>query len=1192
MTHPINSVLLTHLALWLSVQNRWLPIIGWLILLFSPIPADAHSHIFSTSLPTQIPANPNSPVAEKQTQVPALEPDKPIERELAGGEAHVYQFTLAPGQYARVLVDQRAINIAVTLFGPAGEKIVESDVAEIGETEEVSLVADVAATFRLEVRSTQKTAPKGRYEIKITERRAATEQDRSRVAAERAVAEAVQLYGQQTADSLRKAIEKFQESLTFWRILKDLAGEATSLYRIAQVYISLGEKQKALDFCNQALPLTRAAGDRKGEAYTFALIGNVYYLFGDKQKALEFYSQALSLRRAVADRVGEGSSLNNIALTYWGLGERRKALDFYNQALPVFKSLGDRTKEGITLNNIGLAYSDLGEYQKALDFLNQALPLREAAGDRMGVAGTLNNMGRTCGRLGQWQQALDLLSRALEICKGLGYRQGLAGTLNNLAQTYASLGEDQKARDSLGQALEVYRAIGDHNGEATALNNLGAIYANLGEQQKAIVLYQQALDLARNVHTNEGQAIALDHMANSYSRLGERQKALAYYEQALTLQRAVGNPRFLAATLTNIGDLHRELGEPQKALGYLNEALQMSQAIGDRNGEAATLYNLARLERDRGNTAEASRRIEAALAAVESLRSNVTSPELRASFFASVRQYHEFYIDLLMRMHRERPSAGLDAAALQASERGRARSLLELLAEARAEIRQGVDSSLLEREQSLRQAVSDKAERQARLFSGKYTDEQAASAAKEIDDLTTEYQQVLTQIRQRSPRYAALTQPVPLTLKEIQSEALDGETLLLEYALGEEKSFLWAVTPTSISSYELPKRAEVESAARRAYQLLTARLQALANETPEQRRKRIEQADAEYVKAAYELSQMLVGPVAAELKSKRLVIVGEGFLQYTAFAALPSPVVGSRLSAAGEEKDKTRPLTTDHRPLTTDYRPLIADHEIISLPSASVLGILRRETAGRETLDKTLAIFADPVFDTRDPRVGGSGKDPAPSVERTVTVSDFKRSATESGLADLNRLRFSRQEADQIVRLATEGKRLEALDFAANRATATSPELAKYAIIHFATHGLINNQHPELSGVVLSLVDQQGHPQNGFLRLYDIYNLKLTAELVVLSACQTALGKEIKGEGLVGLTRGFMYAGARRVVASLWQVDDRATAELMRRFYEAMLGQGLRPAAALKAAQLSMWKDKRWQSPHYWAAFTLQGEWN
>jgi CHAT domain-containing protein len=202
-----------------------------------------------------------------------------------------------------------------------------------------------------------------------------------------------------------------------------------------------------------------------------------------------------------------------------------------------------------------------------------------------------------------------------------------------------------------------------------------------------------------------------------------------------------------------------------------------------------------------------------------------------------------------------------------------------------------------------------------------------------------------------------------------------------------------------------------------------------------------------------------------------------------------------------------------------------------------------------------------------------------------------KRSSAESGLADFVRLRFSRQEADEITRLAAGGENLKALDFTASRPTVTRPETGQYRFVHFATHGLINSQHPELSGIVLSLVDEQGRSQNGFLRLYDIYNLRLGADLVVLSACQTALGKEIKGAGLVGLTRGFMYAGAPRVVASLWQIDDRPTAELMKRFYQGMLAARFRPAAALKAAQVSMWKEKRWQTPYHWAAFTFQGEW-
>jgi CHAT domain-containing protein len=324
-------------------------------------------------------------------------------------------------------------------------------------------------------------------------------------------------------------------------------------------------------------------------------------------------------------------------------------------------------------------------------------------------------------------------------------------------------------------------------------------------------------------------------------------------------------------------------------------------------------------------------------------------------------------------------------------------------------------------------------------------------------------------------------------------------------------------------------------------------------------------ADAEYSKAAASLSQMLLGPAAAELKNKRLLIVSEGVLQYVPFAGLPDPTA-------------------------TDSRPLIVAHEVVNAPSASVVALLRQETANRKPARRALAVLADPVFSNDDPRVSAARAGHVLPDEKTP-ATDALRSANEAGLGDLKRLRFTRLEADEIARLAADDPKLKAVDFQATRKLATSAEIGEYRIVHFATHGLINNRHPELSGIVLSLIDEKGEPQNGFLRLYDLYNLKLSADLVVLSACQTALGKEIRGEGLVGLTRGFMYAGAPRVIASLWQIDDRASAEFMKRFYQGMLGEKLRPAAALRAAQVSMQNDKRWHAPHYWAAFTLQGEW-
>jgi len=440
---------------------------------------------------------------------------------------------------------------------------------------------------------------------------------------------------------------------------------------------------------------------------------------------------------------------------------------------------------------------------------------------------------------------------------------------------------------------------------------------------------------------------------------------------------------------------------------------------------------------------------------------------------------------------------------------------------------------------------------QVRRLSKKHTDAEAATAEKELDGLTVELEQVQGRIRASSPQYAALTQPAPLDLNEIQSKVLDDKTVLLEYALGAEKSFLWAVTRTSMDIYELPARSEIESAARRVYELLTARNKKMTNETAAARLARVRAADGEYFAAARRASEMLLGPAAARIADKRLLIVGESVLKYLPFGALPDP--GSDV-------------------------PMIAKHEIVTAPSASVVAVLRQETAGRKPAAKTLMVLADPVFNAEDARL-------APVTKAA------RRSESGSDTQNFARLRFSRTEAEEITRLAASGATLKALDFEASRETAMKPALGEYRIVHFATHSLLNNEHPELSGVVLSLVDRNGRPQNGFLRLYDIYNLRLSADLVVLSACRTALGQEIKGEGLIGLTRGFLYAGAPRVVASLWEIDDRTTAEAMKRFYEGMLGRGERPAEALRGAQMALWRTKGWDAPYYWAAFTLEGEW-
>jgi CHAT domain-containing protein len=280
--------------------------------------------------------------------------------------------------------------------------------------------------------------------------------------------------------------------------------------------------------------------------------------------------------------------------------------------------------------------------------------------------------------------------------------------------------------------------------------------------------------------------------------------------------------------------------------------------------------------------------------------------------------------------------------------------------------------------------------------------------------------------------------------------------------------------------------------------------------------------------------------------------------------------------------------------------PMVVDYEIVNLPSASVLALLREETRPRTPPPGAVAVLADPVFEFDDPRldeVHREGRLKAPPISTgaaasaTVTGALASGGFVRDGTVSVPRLASTRQEADAIVAAAREGRTLRAVDFDASRATAMSHELAGFRILHFATHGVFNNDNPALSGIILSMFDSQGRPQDGFLRLHDIYGLQLPAELVVLSACSTALGKPVKGEGLVGIVRGFMYAGAKRVIASEWKVEDQATGELMGRFYSELLDQHRSVAGALREAQLAIRAQSRWESPFYWAGFVLQGEW-
>jgi len=1118
------------------------------------------------------------PLINEQTK-----PGQLAEKTISGGSSDTYDLDLLGGQYVHLSIYKKDLHILVTIYEAGHVKAAEFISRRYGPLR-FSLIANQSGARRLEIHSFEKSPRQVSYRLELDALRNATARDKESQLAMQAYSEGEELRATWKKDSLRESIDRYAKASARWQAIGEWSEAIDALLHVGEVYFILSEYEPALKAYEEALRASLSNNDRRHQMLALNGMAYVHLSLSENQRSLETASQVLSYYAGLPpsqqdekDHCIRAQALNIIGEIYYLKPDIQLALDYFNQSLTLSLTVGNRSGQALAHLNLGYTHLDSGNLQDAMKQFKQGLSLWNEIEDARGKALSNTAMGGIYSFLGEKQKALDAHENAMLLLDAIGDQQGEAAALNGIAKVYEDLSDFPKAFETYNRALQLYEQI--HNQEFTALTKyyLGRVCREKGDKSQALAFYDESLTISRRVANLRIQAYSLRDIASINSAAGEPNKALDLYKETLALYEKMEDRRGQASACNNIGQVFYSLGNVPEAIYNFQKALDLSRAAEDRIAETLILFNLARAQGKQGDTNTALAYIRAAIANIESIRGHIISQDLRATYLASANQHYSLYIDLLYEAYKKQPRAGFEIAAFEASESYRARSLIEMLNESKIDIRKDVDLALLERERSLRQLLSVKAEYQMRLLDRTHTQDQAAKIKSEIETIISDYQKMESDVRAFSPHYAAVTQPMPLKLEAVQTEILDGRTVLLEYFLGTDRSFLWAVSQKTINLYELPGRTEIEGIARKVYQSLTARNQTVKDEDAQQRQQRLEQAAAQYDREIQSLSRILLGPVQPQLEGQRLLIVADGALQYVPFAAL---------------------LVTNKR---GGLIPLVVYHELISLPSASTLVTLRRDLSGRKPAPNLLAVLADPVFDQDDSRVK-KGREGAFSGRRPPTTKggdarrrDLRKTpeekADQSAEGGWPRLLFTRMEADAIIKAARSGRIKEALGFEANKALATSAELSSFKIVHFATHGIINSVYPELSGIVLSLVDESGSPQDGFLRLHEIYSLKLTAELAVLSACQTGLGKEMHGEGLVGLTRGFMYAGVPRVVASLWNVKDEATAELMKRFYTAMFREGKTASAALQAAQASMWRDRDWQSSYYWAGFVIQGEW-
>lgn len=1073
------------------------------------------------------------PAGPPTEEPPTLRAEKgaSVERALEGEEKHDYLLRLEKGQYLDLRIQDRGGRLEVSLRDPGGLPVATGATRGQDDWKLLLWVTEIPGEYRLRVKPRDLGEPAGKYGIEIRDLRRATVEDGIRVAAQELVGEGLREI--QDQNTRCQGVRSLEQALLLWQLAGDSEGEVDLLNQLGLLARGEGRIREALDWYERTLPRARDAGYREGEALVLNNLGYAHQRLRESDKAVDFYSRSLALWEEVGDRAEQAFVLLNLSNLYLETGRYVEARPWLEQGLALAVAERDLKREGNFWGGIGFVQYSESNIEAAFQSLRRSFDLSAAVGDVESAARVASNLALMYNHAGQLQQAMEFLLDALEKVEEPETR---GYVLYNLGGVYISLGKPEDALDAYQKAFEAFQSlgVGFSDWAARSLTGVGATLHRRGDAETALRKYQEAQALDAEL------AIVKQHLGMASLDLDRPEQALEFFTAALRLAEESSDHHQVGLTRLAMGTAYRRLGQLDLAAEQFNQGIEVASQNRTTGLMAPLLLRRAMLRRDRGQLREAQADVEQALSIIESTRRNVLGQDLQISFFASRRGYQEFQIDLLMRLDRLQPGQGYRAQALAASERARSRGLLDLLAEGKVAIDEDVAPDLKEQETRLAADLSRVQGNLRAELSAASPDERRVQALQEERARIDESRERLEwEIRKRHPRYAQIRYPIPLDLAAIQSE-LDEQSALLEYAVGQESSFLFVVTREGLETHELPPAPVLQE------RVLRLR-DKLKKESQRQRRA--------YFEEAYQLYRDLLAPAAEALRGKsRLLIAPDGALHLLPFEALLTAPDGSSF---------------------TDAPYLLRAYAVSYVPSASVLAELREArtepTAGTNRL--RFVAFADPEYETPEGVGPGSPTRSLPEgVERW----------------NLARLPDSRREVSEIAKLYPDRSRVY-LASEAREANVKHNDLVSGAeILHFATHGHLDERHPEHSALLLANEKTRESGEDGMLQAYEIFRLKLSASLVVLSACQTGLGEEVSGEGLVGLARSFFYAGAPSLVVSLWNVSDKATTDLMVPFYSGL--DGADKAEALRQAKLRMIDAGVYDHPFYWAPFILIGD--
>ena len=914
-----------------------------------------------------------------------------------------------------------------------------------------------------------------------------------------------------------------------WTEAADLAANAAFLYQ------QLGNSElHANALALEAASLIEAASEAHSSGDEQAMDGadDIY------SAAIAKFEQAKELQLTNGQYYDYAQTLNNIGLTYHYQALWPEAISYYEEAVEVLRDLNEWSAEMNPLANLAVIDQDRGEFLRAIATQERLLQIMPNGRELAWRADTLDNLAKAKLVLGRSSEALSNFLEALGLHRQIQDMKGAGLSMSGLGSTYRLIGEIDLARQYFEESLPLRQGANDGAGQMSVYRSLADLDLSAGHYLSAMENLSRASTFARSPLVTSG----LDVMkAQAWIGMREFDRAAQALERARLVADDIGATRDSADAYYWTGRLELARGNSLEAERWLELSRGMYGAIEVRSGEGQALLDLAESKLARNELHQSIELASTAIEKIEGLRSEITNPQLKAVYLGTRAEYYDVLVRANMMLSDSATTEGerekYVSAALSVSERAKARSTVDLLSEASFHALKSLDKSTAERLSVLRQQLAEKEYQRNLLDEGGGPSDELSAVLTEILKTRTELDQLESSVWNSNLQYAAVTNPRILQPSEMQG-SLGHEELLLQFWLGIDESYLWAVSRDQIKAVTLAGKDRIESLAREIYAHISS--PSLSRQGSESRDQKLEQ-----------LAEIILTPVAGEISaSKNIAVVSDGALHYLPLGILPFE----------------------------DGQPLAATHALVSVPSMTAVTIQRRLGADQARPEMTLAVVGDPVFENSDSRF------------QNEMISD----GSQNGLPrrEYARLPFSGMEIAAIAGLVSPENRLVATDFDATIEKVEGDQLNNYRFVHFATHGIVNSAQPAISSLAFSTRDRSGKNRQGEFRLGDVYSMELNADVVVLSACDTALGREIRGEGLMGLTQGFLFAGAEKVVASLWQVPDRATSELMIRFYTNLLELNQAPVEALRNAQIDIAGDRRWQDPYYWGGFVLVGDWS